>query len=223
MLGLGPQPDLPAGAAAEVEVPALSPVVALTFDDGPRQSTTARLLEGLQLREVPATFFMVGERAESCGDLIREISAAGCQIGVHTYSHVCLAGLDAARGQREVERGREVLTQILGVGDYWLRPPYGLTDAGVKAWADGPLILWSVDPEDWKDRDTERIVRAIETNVSDGDIILLHDVYESSVDAALRVVDDLLAQGWCFVTVRELFDLRGVTPQRGTLYTSLKN
>lgn len=222
-LGPGPEPKFcPAGAGAMVEVPACSPqLVALTFDDGPRNSTTSRLIQGLALREVPATFFMVGERIAGSEDLIREMAAAGHQIGIHTFDHVRITALSRKDFDLQVGKTRALLSDILGVGDYWLRPPYGIVDHSVIKWADGPLILWSIDPEDWKDRDTDRIVAAVMEHVQDGDIVLMHDIYESSVDAALRVVDGLLEQGYCFVTVEQLMDLREVTPQCGVLYNDL--
>ncbi len=214
-------PAAPADAPAEVTIEDEPPLVALTFDDGPRNSTTGRLLEGLALREVPATFFLVGERLAGSEELIREMAAQGHQIGIHTYDHVKVAGLKREEFEEQLRRTRAQLTEILGEGDYWLRPPYGITDAAVERWADSPLILWAVDPEDWKDRDTERIVREVLGNVKDGDIILMHDIYDSSVDAALRVVDALEERGFCFVTVRQLMELRDVQPERGEKYTCL--
>ena len=218
----GPKP-LPAGGGAQVTLPAGgTPLVALTFDDGPRNSTTGRLLEGLELREVPATFFLVGERIAGSEELIRDMAEAGHQIGIHTYDHVKITDLSRQDFDLQVGRTRALLAQLLGPGDYWLRPPYGIVDRSVERWADGPLILWSVDPEDWKDGDTGRIVAAVTEHVTDGDIILMHDIYDTSVDAALSIVDILLDRGYCFVTVEQLITLRGQTPEKGRLYTALR-
>ena len=222
-LGPGTGPEVrPAGGGAMVELDmGEPPLVALTFDDGPRNATTGRLLEGLALREVPATFFLVGERIAGSEDLIREMAAAGHQIGIHTYDHVRVTELSHRDFDLQVSKTRALLTDILGEGDYWLRPPYGIVDRSVEQWADGPLILWSVDPEDWKYQDADRIVDCVTRQVEDGDIILMHDIYDTSVDAALRIVDELLDRGYCFVTVEQLMDLRGVQPENGALYTSL--
>ena len=84
-------------------------------------------------------------------------------------------------------------------------------------WADSPLVLWSVDPEDWKDQDVDRIVAAVVEHVEDGDIILMHDIYHTSVEAALRVVDTLLNRGYCFVTVEQLMEQRQVEPEDGAV------
>lgn len=211
--------SLPAGgAAAPVEVPAPPPTVALTFDDGPRASTTARLLDELALREVQATFFLVGECIPDNEALIRRMAAEGHQIGVHSYSHIRITGLSKRDFNFEVGQVRTQLSTILGGSSYWLRPPYGITDASVHQWADSPVILWSVDPEDWKEKDPQRIAAQVLGQVQDGDIILFHDIYESSVDAAVQVVDALLQQGASFVTVEQLMQEKGVSPENGAVY-----
>ena len=208
-----------AGGSAQVEIET-GPVklVALTFDDGPHPANTRRLLEGLELREVNATFFLVGECIGGCEELIREMARAGNQVGVHTFDHVMVTDLSREDFDLQVGKTRALLMDVLGAGEFWLRPPYGIVDESVERWADGPLILWSVDPEDWKDRDTDRIVAAVLEHVQDGDIILMHDIYESSVDAALRIVDALESQGYVFVTVEQLMSLRGVEPECGVCY-----
>lgn len=215
-----PEPALPAGAAAEVteEDP---PLVALTFDDGPRSSTTGPLLDGLELREVPATFFLVGNRIPGNEDLVRRMAAEGHQIGLHTYDHVELKGLSHSAFDLQVGKTRALVTALLGEGNYWLRPPYGLIDKHAESWCGGPVILWSVDPEDWKDSNIDRIVSAVVDHSSDGDIILLHDLFPSSAQAALLIVDELTARGYCFVTVEQLMEERGVTPEAGTRYRKI--
>lgn len=194
------------------------PLVALTFDDGPRNKTTGPLLDGLALREVPATFFLVGSRIDGSEELIERMAADGHQIGIHTYDHVIVTDLSRSDFDLQVGKTRAKLTGILGEGDFWLRPPYGIINPSVEQWCDCPLILWSVDPEDWKDEDVDRIVASVLEHVRDGDIILMHDIFESSVEAALQVVDALLSQGYCFVTVEQLMAQRGVQPENGALY-----
>ena len=216
----GPEPVRTAGAPAEVTLDS-PPLVALTFDDGPRSSTTGPLLDGLALREVPATFFLVGNRIPGNEDLVRRMAAEGHQIGIHTYDHVELKGLSRQDFDLQVGKTRALITQLVGEGNYWLRPPYGLMDRQADQWCGGPVILWSVDPEDWKDDDIDRIVAAVVEHVSNGDIILLHDLFPSSAQAALRVVDTLLARGCCFVTVEQLMAERGVTPEVGARYRKI--
>ncbi|MEG1857834.1 MAG: polysaccharide deacetylase family protein [Pseudoflavonifractor sp.] len=192
--------------------------IAITFDDGPRRATTARLLDGLAERGVPATFFLVGSRLDYQEDLVRRMEAEGHQVGIHTYDHVELIGLSEADFNAQVDRTRKLLTQILGHNDFLLRPPYGMTDPGVKAHAAAPIILWSVDPEDWNDQNADRVTREVIAAARDGSIILMHDIFHSSVDAALRIVDALHRQGYLFVTVSDLFAQQKIGLEQGKVY-----
>ncbi len=212
--GLYSGQTLPVDGPAQLE----RPVVALTFDDGPRRSTTGELLDGLAQRGAHATFFLVGEMLEGNGDLVERMAAEGHQIGVHTYDHVWLTELSAVDFEKQVGRTRRLLTEMVGEGSYWLRPPYGGVDRGVEKRAGSPVILWSVDPEDWDDKNVTRIVEHIVSNVRDGDIILLHDIYPSSVEAALQVVDRLQERGFLFATVEELAQLRHIELKEGEVY-----
>lgn len=206
---------LPAGAAAEQSY------VALTFDDGPRRETTTLLLDGLAQRGVHASFFIVGTRVEGREDILLRMAAEGHQIGIHTQNHKVLTDLTTAEMAVEVDGLANTLTNLLGQQEFMLRPPYGMTNSALLKWTKCPIILWSVDPEDWSDHDVERQVAAVVSSVKDGDIVLLHDIYYASVETALRVVDALLAEGYCFVTVEELFALRGMEPEPGKEYRSL--
>lgn len=212
-----PGPAEPAAAPLRLET-GDPPLVALTFDDGPRTDATARLLDGLALREAPATFFVVGNRIAGNEDLIRRMRDEGHQIGIHTFDHVEVTKLSRPDFDLQVGKTQALLASLTGEGEFWLRPPYGKVDDSVRQWTDSPLILWSVDPEDWKDHDVNRIVGHILSHVQDGDIILMHDIFNSSVDAALQAVDALQAQGYCFVTVEQLLEARGIRPQAGELY-----
>lgn len=214
--------SIPTGGGAVVDVGTNPPLVALTFDDGPHEVNTPRLLEGLANREIPATFFVVGSRLEGNEVLLEEMVAAGHQIGVHTWDHVVLANVDRAEYEFQVEATREALKQLLGEGEYWFRPPYGILEPHLQKLEKGPLIIWSVDPEDWRDRDVDRIVEAVLRRVTDGDIILMHDMYAASVDAALKISDALLERGYCFVTVEQLMTLRDLSPQAGKRYTAVR-
>ena len=208
---------LPADAPVQVQSPGL---IALTFDDGPRRDTTTALLDGLAQRGVQATFFLVGEQVIGNEDVIQRMDREGHQIGIHTFDHVTLTGLNQADFDAQVGKTRRMLKNILGHNDFLLRPPYGLYDEGVQAKAECPIILWSIDPEDWGDKNVEREVEHIVTNAKDGSIVLMHDIYPQSVEAALQVVDRLHQQGYLFVTVDQLFAARGVELQAGQVYRS---
>lgn len=198
------------------------PLIALTFDDGPRRSTTTQLLDGLAQRGVTATFFLIGELVEGNEDLIERMDAEGHQLGVHTWDHVQLTNLGPRDFYAQVERTRSLLAQTVGRESFALRPPYGLVDNGVKKRAGAPIILWSIDPTDWDDKNTQRIVDEVVTQAGDGDIILLHDIYPTSVDAALQIVDALHAKGFLFVTVEELAAQRYVELEPGEVYCDFR-
>ena len=205
---------VPAGACGE-----RAGYVALTFDDGPRRKTTQALLDGLARRGVPATFFLIGLKVPGNEDLILRMEEEGHQVGIHAQNHEVILTSEAVA--REVEPLRDTLAGLLGRRDFMVRPPYGKTSAQARAAMGAPVILWSVDPEDWSDTDTRRQSEHILSRVKDGDIILLHDVYPSSVDTALTVADALLERGFSLVTVEQLFAVRGRRAQPGEVYHSV--
>ena len=207
--------SLPADGGAEIPAPRY---VALTFDDGPRPGSTERLLAGLRDRGARATFFLIGEQVQIYPELVQMIGAEGHQVGNHTWGHVSLQGLDTAKSLAEVKRTDALLQKILGPGAYWVRPPYGRVDKSVLQQLSVPVIKWSVDPRDWESRNTQAVVDAVMETVTDGSIILLHDIYETSVEAALELIDLLEPQGYRFVTVEQLLRIKGIEPQAGTAY-----
>ena len=206
-----------------VSVAAFSPdegekLIALTFDDGPRRATTSALLDGLSQRGVPATFFLIGSNLDGNEDLVLRMETEGHQVGIHSYNHKMLTDLSDADFYEEVDALRHRLEGLLGHDSLVLRPPYGMVDSAVRRRANAPIIQWSIDPEDWSDTNTARQVAHILNRVKDGDIILLHDIYPSSVETALRVVDALLSKGFYFVTVDELFAAKGIELNNGRVY-----
>lgn len=209
-------PALPVDNVTDMEIE--TKYVALTFDDGPKQGTTDLLLDGLKERGAEATFFVVGEQALLYPDLIRRMAEEGHQIGNHTWSHVRLEGTKVDAIQEEVGRTEALLQELAGGEGYWLRPPYGQLSPGAETLIKVPMVKWSVDPRDWESRDTKKIVQAVLQSVKPNSIILLHDIYPTSVEAALRLTDALQTQGYWLVTVEELLQLNGITPQVGVLY-----
>lgn len=191
--------------------------IALTFDDSPNGENTARLLDGLKERGAHATFFVIGQQLDGQEELLRRMSVEGHQIGNHTWTHRRL-DISLAVGAKELERTERALCAELGGSGYWIRPPWGFASADTLREADSPLIYWSLDTEDWRVLDAKKVARCIIENVRDGDIVLLHDSYGSSVDAALAAIDELSARGFAFVTLEELFEQMGVEPKPGCLY-----
>lgn len=194
---------------------------ALTFDDGPSGRYTQRLLEGLKERDAHATFFLCGYRLEEMSDLAARIAGEGHEIGLHGYSHKNMRSLSRREIAGELSQTRELLPEDCRA--VWLRPPGGCCSDGVRqvAQVTGLSILgWSLDPKDWASRDAAAVSRYILKNIRDGDVILLHDMTDSSVDAALAVIDALRPQGWKFVTVSQLAQLRRIDPAPGRTYAN---
>lgn len=208
----------PHGAKVAAVQNAVTPrYIALTFDDGPHSETTEALLDGLRERGAHATFFLIGEQIEGTEDLVMRMRDEGHQIGNHTYSHVRL-DQNSQRGLQEIAKADSLLQQVIGTNDYWIRPPWGFVSNTVKQSVGQPLIYWSLDTQDWSVRNADIVAQDIIQNAQNGDIVLLHDSYAESVDAALRAIDALSAQGYQFVTVEELFRVMGVTPEAGRFY-----
>ena len=181
--------------------------VALTFDDGPSGATTEQLLSALRQRNVQVTFFLCGYRMDEHPEQPALLAQAGHELGIHGYRHSYLNQLPPDQARAEIEDTAARIEALCGVRPRLLRPPGGLMNDTVRAIAreDGlPLILWSVDPEDWNCQDSDCVARRILQHAENGSIILMHDLSESSIRAAMTVIDTLQNRGYSFVTVSEL-------------------
>ena len=181
--------------------------IALTFDDGPHPRYTEQLLDGLKERNVVATFFVTGENAQNYPNIIRREQEEGHLIGNHTYSHIQLTSGNRETFREELVKTNEILENITGEKVSFVRPPYGSWDKSFEKELNMFPVLWNIDPLDWCSHNAECIAAKVVENAGDGDIILMHDYYDTSVTAALEVVDVLQKRGFQFVTVEEiLFD-----------------
>lgn len=197
-------------------------LIALTFDDGPGRYTD-QLLDGLAERGVKATFFTLGMRAEEYSKKIRRMYEEGHQIADHSYDHPNLNELSNSQITWQVGHTMDVLNGIIGKDfRYLVRPPYGSCNDRVASVLNTPAIIWSVDPNDWKDRNAETVKKRVVSNAFDGAIILCHDIYSTSVKGILNAIDILKSQGYEFVTVNELFRRRGIPLENGKRYYSAK-
>ena len=193
--------------------------VALTFDDGPSGKYTQRLLDGLQDRGVEATFLLCGYRMEQYPDLTRRIFDEGHEIGYHGFTHKSMEGMSRRSIAQELIDSQTLLPE--GCRPVFMRPPGGIVTDGVRQVAQArrlAILSWSVDPRDWASSSVGVIETAVLKKVQDGDIILLHDMSYSSVQAALDIVDVLREQGYEFVTVSELAKLRQTKVEAGEMY-----
>ncbi len=197
-------------------------LVALTFDDGPSGRFTRRLLEGLAQRDAKATFFLCGYRLEQYPRLATAIAAAGHELGVHGYSHKSMCTMTAEALSQEIG---DTISLLPSAEILFLRPPGGLCNQRLQTVAErfGLVILqWSADPKDWAIDDAQEIARRVIQRAQDGDVILLHDMSDSSVDAALMIVDALQARGFRFVTASELAQAKRCTLIPGKVYSCFR-
>lgn len=195
-------------------------LVALTFDDGPSGKYTRRLLQGMQTRGVKATFLLCGYRIAQAPELTELILTMGHEVGLHGYSHKPMEDMSIGEIRQELENTRALLPEAASLA--FLRAPGGASSKNIRAAAkeqELSLLLWSVDPRDWATEDSFAIETEVLQRVQDGDVVLLHDMTDSSVDAALDIMDQLQAQGFRFVTVSELAAARGILPTPGAVYT----
>ena len=197
-------------------------LIAITFDDGPG-AYTAQLLDELAARDVKATFFVSGYRAANYPETLKRMVSEGHQLASHTQNHENLNTLSAAKIADEISRTQDYITAAGGDNPAYIRPPYGNANKTVRAQAPSPLINWSVDPEDWKYHNADTVCSNILAGSYDGAIILVHDIYQTSVNGALAAIDKLLEQGYEFVTVRDLLLRRGITTEAGVMYYDAKN
>lgn len=178
--------------------------VALTFDDGPHEKWTPALLDGLKERGVKATFFLMGENIAGKEEIVRRMAEEGHLIGNHSYRHVQLTKAGTEEVCQAIEQTGEIIEGLIGEKPQYVRPPYGDWNEELECRTDLTTVLWDVDSLDWKSRNRDRVVQKVCREVEDGDIVLMHDIFQSSEEAALDIVDRLSAEGWRFVTVDEL-------------------
>lgn len=194
------------------------PMIAFSFDDGPGEYT-GRLLDILQQNNVVATFFVLGKKLtpEKSG-ILNQTLANGNEIGNHAFSHRFLTKLPLGEVQSEITKTNDLVKSLTGYTPILLRPPYGSVNDSILPAINMPIINWSLDTGDWKYQDKNTIATTILNNIKDGDIILMHDIYPSSVDAIEIVLPQLKARGFQIVTVSQLYANKRMPLQLNTVY-----
>lgn len=195
------------------------PMLAITFDDGPGKYTN-RLLKILEKYDAKATFFLVGNNISKYPDAVKKMDALGCEYGNHTMAHADLTKLKKKDIKKQIDRTDAELKKIVGKKTTLIRPPYGAVNQTLRETAQKPLILWSMDTLDWKKKDAKKVRNYIMKYVEDGEIILVHDIHKTTVDAMEKVIPELIKKGYQLVTVSELAGARGTDLQAGTKYFS---
>ena len=193
-----------AGSYDTVDAPVEQQYIALTFDDGPHPIYTELLLDGLKERGVRASFFLIGQNIQGNEAVVLRMKQDGHLIGNHSQNHVQLTGKNEEAVCRQITSTNQQICQITGQQPIYIRPPFGSWNEELECMVPMTVALWDIDPLDWKVQDVNRIVSHVEEHAEDGGIILLHDVYETSVEAALEIVDRLSEKGYNFVTIDEL-------------------
>ncbi|MBQ2985863.1 MAG: polysaccharide deacetylase family protein [Tyzzerella sp.] len=193
------------------------PMIAITFDDGPSKFTM-QLLEQLEAYDSRATFFMVGTNVPKYPETVKKMKEIGCELGNHTTNHARLTELDIAGIQNEINVTNQAIQSVVGETATLMRPPYGAVNEVVQSAVGLPLAMWSVDTLDWELKDTEAVKKYILNMAKDGEIILLHDIHETTVQAVLQVIPELVNRGYQLVTVSEMATARGVTLENGQKY-----
>lgn len=178
--------------------------IALTFDDGPHPRYTVKLLDGLKERGVSVTFFVTGANVEKYPEIVKRMQDEGHLIGNHTYHHIQLTAANGEQFRDEIVSTNEAIRRVTGKDTAYIRPPYGSWNKKYEEELNMFPVLWSVDPRDWCSDDKACIVKNTVSRIKEGDIILMHDQYPSSVAAALEIIDRLQQEGYVFVTVEEL-------------------
>lgn len=173
-----------------------------------------RLLTILEEEDVKATFFMLGNRAQSGADRIRRMQSLGMELGSHTYDHTQLTKLDESALADQIEKTNAAIMNAAGTAPTLLRPPYGSYNA-----AGVPIVLWSLDSQDWKNHSADTVYQKVLIEVQDGSVILFHDIYDTSVDAAKRLIPALKERGYEMVTVSELAKRKGKTLSPGDVFS----
>lgn len=195
-------------------------MVALTYDDGP-SIYTPRILKTLKENNSVATFFVVGNRVPMYSDTVKKAYGMGCEIGNHTYEHKILTRADAAGIRNQVSRTNVAVKKITGTAPIVMRPPGGAVNNMVKSQIGMPMILWSIDTLDWRTRNAASTKTAVLDHVKDGDIVLMHDLYEATANASTTIIPTLVERGYQLVTVSELAECRGGMKD-GCLYYSFR-
>jgi len=206
----------PAKPTTYAQIRVDQPYIAMTFDDGPSAENTPRLLEILKQRNIKATFFLIGQNVAANPDIVRRILADGHEVGNHSWTHPQLSKLSDDRVTAEITKTQDAIKDASGYSPTLLRPPYGAITPRQREWISNQfglnIILWSVDPFDWKRPGASVITQRILSQVRPGAIILSHDIHKQTVDAMPATLDALITKGYKFVTVSQLIAMNKPKP-----------
>lgn len=197
--------------------------VAFTFDDGPYKPVDDRLMKAFKKVDGQATFFVLGNRVPTYVQTLKELVLNGHQIGNHSYDHFSFIKISSSKLQEQINKTNQIIHEYTSIAPSIVRPPYGAVNKAVKSQIEYPLIHWNIDTLDWKSKNAKSIKDIIRRQIKDGSIILMHDLYASTAQAIESILPELYKEGYRFVTIDELFKVKGISLKPNHQYFSIHN
>ena len=192
-------------------------LIAFTFDDGPNYNTS-QVIDILNKYNVTATFFVMGRNIKGNEKIIKKMYNSNMEIGNHTYNHLLLTKYNSEKISEEINKTNEEVYSVIGRYPTLLRTSYGSVNKKIKENVDMPIIIWNIDTLDWKYKNSNKIAERILDKVSDGDIVLMHDIYKATLNSLDKVIPELLDRGFQIVSVSELFYYKEIKLKNGKVY-----
>lgn len=192
-------------------------LIALTFDDGPNYNTN-KVLDILEENNVPATFFVLGNRIKGNENILKRMVSSKMEIGNHTFNHLLLTKYKEDKVKSEINDTSNLIFEVTGKYPTLFRPSYGSCNKMIRSIVDTPIIIWDIDTLDWKYHNSRRISSRVINKVKDGDIVLMHDIYSATANALEIIIPSLKSKGYTFVTVSDLFYYKNIPLEKGKVY-----
>ena len=211
-----------AGQASGRVIDPSRPMVALTYDDGPQPSVGNRIMDCMAQYGGKATFFLVGDRVGSYASEVQRMVAEGHEVANHSMNHKYFQKLGAAEIQAQVNRCNDAIQAACGVRPRVMRLPGGNYNSTVLASTNMPMIQWNIDTRDWKTKNAQQTIQVVLSQVKDGDIILMHELYGATGDASMQIIPELTNRGYQLVTISEMAAAKGRALEPGKLYSSFR-
>lgn len=192
-------------------------LIAFTFDDGPNYNTV-KVIDTLKKYNATATFFVMGKNIKGNEEVIKYMQESNMEIGNHTYNHLLLTKYSKEKIQEEITKTSNLIFDITGSYPTLLRPSYGSVNKKIKEVANMPIIIWNIDTLDWKYKNSQKIATKVLNNVKDGDIILMHDIYKSTLNSLDIIIPELISKGFRIVSVSELAYYKNLNLEKSKVY-----
>lgn len=193
--------------------------IAFTYDDGPSEYTPL-LIDLLEKNNSSATFFMIGNKMEAKKEIVLKVHNSNSEIGSHTYSHKNLTKLNSTDLNYELEKCDEIFYEITSSHLKYLRPPYDFYEKSIIK-SNYYIVTWNIDPKDWLNKDADKIYNAVIEKACDGCIVIMHDIYEESYEASVKLINTLKKLGYSVVSVSKLIKEKEYNLQKNNIISSI--